>query len=42
MVVAPTVPLPPSVAPLFTVVRFDDAIEPSTISVPALTLVVPD
>jgi len=33
--VEPTVPLPPSVAPLFTVVRLDDAIDPSTTSMPA-------
>jgi len=29
-----TVPLPPSVAPLFTVVTLDDEIEPSAISAP--------
>ena len=37
----PTVPLPPNVAPLLTVVRLDDAIEPSTISAPAFTVVCP-
>ena len=41
MTVEPTVPLPMSAAPLFTVVRLDDAIEPFTISAPALTVVVP-
>ena len=30
----PTVPLPSSAAPLFTVVRLDDAIEPFTIKAP--------
>jgi hypothetical protein len=35
------VPLPRSTAPLFTVVRLDDAIEPLTISTPAFTVVVP-
>jgi hypothetical protein len=39
--VLPTVPVPPSVPPLFTLVRLDDAIEPFTSSVPPLTLVVP-
>ena len=41
MMVEPTVPLPPSAAPLFTVVRLDEAIEPFTISAPALTVVAP-
>ena len=39
--VEPTVPLPRSAAPLFTVVRLDDAIEPFTIKAPPLTLVAP-
>ena len=39
--VEPTVPLPPNVAPLFTMVRPDRAIEPSTISAPAFTVVGP-
>src|SRR4249919_3754265 len=39
--VEPTVPLPRSAAPLFTVVRLDDAIEPFTVSAPPLTLVGP-
>ena len=41
MTVEPTVPLPPSGAPLFTVVRLDDAIEPFTINAPPLTFVGP-
>ena len=41
MTVEPTVPVPRSAAPLFTVVRLDDAIEPFTISAPAATVVVP-
>jgi hypothetical protein len=41
MMVEPTVPLPPSVAPLLTVVRLDEAIEPSTMRVPASTVVLP-
>ena len=41
MVVLPTVPVPPSVPPAFTVVSADDAIEPLTDSVPALTVVLP-
>jgi hypothetical protein len=40
-IVGPTVPLPWSAAPEFTVVRLDDAIEPSTNSEPAFTVVVP-
>ena len=39
--VAPTVPVPASVPPLFTLVRLDAAIEPFTKSVPASTVVVP-
>src|SRR5262245_30469594 len=39
--VEPTVPLPRSTAPLFTVVRLDRAIEPSTTSAPAFTMVDP-
>jgi hypothetical protein len=39
--VEPTVPLPLSVAPLFTNVMLDDAIEPFTISAPLFTVVVP-
>src|SRR5215831_15157348 len=39
--VEPTVPLPKSTAPLFTVVRLDDTIEPFTASTPAFTVVVP-
>jgi hypothetical protein len=39
--VEPTVPLPSSAAPLFTVVRLDDAIEPFTIKAPPLTVVAP-
>jgi hypothetical protein len=39
--VLPTMPLPLSTAPLFTVVRLDDAIEPFTASVPALIVVPP-
>jgi hypothetical protein len=35
MVVGPTLPLPLSVAPLFTVVRLDDSIETFTNSAPA-------
>jgi hypothetical protein len=41
MTVGPTVPVPMSAAPLFTVVKIDDAIEPSTISAPAFTVVGP-
>jgi hypothetical protein len=41
MAVGPTVPLPLSAAPLFTVVRLDDAIEPFTISAPEFTVVAP-
>ena len=41
MLVAPTVPVPPSVAPLLTVVRLDRAVEPFTSSVPAFTVVAP-
>ena len=41
MVVLPTVPMPPSTAPLLTVVMLDDAIEPFTISVPPFTFVGP-
>jgi hypothetical protein len=41
MVVGPTLPLPLSMAPLFTVVRLDDAIEPSTNSTPPFTVVGP-
>jgi hypothetical protein len=41
MVVAPTVPMPESMAPAFTVTA-ELAIEPLTISVPALTVVVPE
>ena len=40
MVVAPTVPVPASVAPLFTVTA-ELAIEPFTVSVPAVTVVGP-
>ena len=40
IVVAPTVPVPPSVAPLLTVTA-ELAIEPFTDSVPALTVVAP-
>jgi hypothetical protein len=39
MAVGPTVPLPLSEAPLFTVVRLDDAIEPFTIRAPELIVV---
>ena len=39
--VEPTVPLPRRTAPLLTVVRLDDAIEPFTISAPEFTVVVP-
>ena len=39
--VLPTVPVPISVPPLLTVVRLDVAIEPSTSSVPRLTVVAP-
>jgi hypothetical protein len=39
--VEPTVPLPRSAAPLFTIVKLDDAIEPFTISAPAFTVVAP-
>jgi hypothetical protein len=41
IVVAPTVPVPASMAPLFTVTG-ELAIEPFTISVPALTAVAPE
>ena len=41
MAVLPTVPLPASVPPAFTVVSADVAVEPSTISVPPLTVVAP-
>ena len=41
MSVVPTVPVPPSVAPLLTVVRLDEAVEPCTSSVPAFTVVAP-
>ena len=41
MVVLPTIPLPPSVPPALTVVSDDDAIEPFTLSVPALIVVTP-
>jgi hypothetical protein len=39
--VVPTMPLPRSAAPLFTVVTLDDAIEPFTIKAPPLTLAAP-
>ena len=39
--VVPTMPLPLSTPPLFTVVRLDDAIEPFTASSPALIVVPP-
>ena len=42
IMVLPTVPLPPSVAPASTVVSDDDAIEPLTESVPAFTVVAPE
>jgi len=43
MTVGPTVPVPSSATPLFTVVRLDDAIEPgaSTTSAPQFTIVGP-
>jgi hypothetical protein len=41
IVVLPTMPLPPSVPPAFTVVIEDDAIEPFTDKVPPLTMVRP-
>src|SRR4051812_34705474 len=41
IVVLPSVPVPPSVAPLLIVVSDDVTIEPFTISVPALTVVAP-
>ena len=41
IVVLPIVPIPASVLPLFTVVILDEAIEPSTRSTPAFTVVVP-
>ena len=41
MVVLPTVPVPPSVPPAFTVVVGEAAIEPFTSSVPPLTMVLP-
>ena len=41
MMVEPTMPVPPNVAPLPTVVRLDDAIEPFTIRAPAFTVVGP-
>jgi hypothetical protein len=37
----PTVPVPPRVPPEFTVVRLEGAIDPSTISAPAFTVVGP-
>jgi hypothetical protein len=40
IVVLPTVPVPPMVPPVFTVVA-EVAIEPFTIRVPAFTVVVP-
>jgi hypothetical protein len=39
MMVEPTVPLPPNVAPLFTLIRLECSIEPSTMSAPAFTVV---
>ncbi len=39
--VLPTVPEPASVAPVFTVGSNEAAVEPSTTSVPPLTLVAP-
>ena len=41
MAVLPTMPLPASVPPAFTVVSDDSAVEPSTIRLPALTVVAP-
>jgi len=41
IVVLPTVPMPVSAPPAFTVVRLDDAMEPSTCRKPPLTIVVP-
>src|SRR4051795_12598149 len=41
MTVEPTVPLPRSAAPPFTVVRLADAIEPFTIKAPPFTAVAP-
>jgi hypothetical protein len=41
IVVLPTMPLPPSVAPVFTVVSVDAAIEPLMLSVPAEIVVLP-
>jgi hypothetical protein len=41
MAVLPTVPLPASTAPGFTVVSEDNALQPSTTSVPPLTAVAP-
>ena len=41
IVVLPTVPAPVSAPPRFTVVRLDDAIEPSTSRKPPNTVVVP-
>jgi hypothetical protein len=40
-VVLPTVPMPVSAPPALTVVRMDDAIEPSTCRKPPFTAVVP-
>ncbi len=39
--VLPTVPLPASVPPAFTVVSADNAVEPLTTSMPPLTVVAP-
>ena len=41
IVVEGSVPVPPTVAPAFTVTPLDEAIEPFTISPPALTVVAP-
>jgi hypothetical protein len=41
IVVLPTVPVPPSVAPLFTVTPLDAAMLPFTASVPPFTSVAP-
>jgi len=40
-VVEVSVPVPPTVLPEFTISPLDEAIEPSTSSVPALTTVAP-
>jgi hypothetical protein len=40
-IVLPTVPLPVSMAPLPTVVRLDEAIEPMTTRAPPVMLVAP-